>query len=259
MAVDGPSVAHVVLPKGVRFWHPWFDPDRADFRIDGGSGFAVFALLNTDEGKAPTGLVGGRLPEEGRSELFLTQVGLGPGTDWKGFWNVPRGRYRLYVFADEPVRLTLSLRGLKGTKTIRPGGPARYEVKDPERLVDTGAVRNLYSAGTTGSLDGRVAQLQLLWTEESVHLSSHTGFCWYDGQPPDRTTAYMPGCPFADSQDIVEVTADYVGDWFSIASGLRIPVPSGRSGQGMWFASAAAVDEVGHLTAWLDLGLGPAK
>ncbi len=255
VAADGPSVARVDLPKGVGFWHPWFDPDRPDFRIEGGSGLVLFALLNTD-GSEPTGLVGGRLPEDARSELFLTHVGLGPtGTDWEGFWNVPRGHYRLYVFADEPVRLSFLLKGLDGTRRIRPAASARYEVREPERLVDTSPAHNLYWAGATGSLEGKVAQLQLLWTEESAHLSSQTGFCWYDAEPPDETTAYMPGCPFADSQDVVEVTGDFVGDWFSIATGLRLPVPSGHSGQGMWFVSAAAIEDVGHVTAWLDLGL----
>ncbi|HEX2295425.1 MAG TPA: hypothetical protein VHN37_08965 [Actinomycetota bacterium] len=256
MAVREAAVADVFVPKTVRFWHPWFDPDRPDFRLDGGSGLAMFALVNTDDGEAPTGLVGGRLPEEGRSELFLTHVGLGPtGSAWKGFWNVPRGRYRLYVFADTPVRLALLLKSLNGTRNVRPDAAARYEVEEPPRLFGEGVAYNLYSAGATGTLEGSVAQFQLLWTREAAHLSSQTGFCWYDGEPSDATTAYVPGCPFADSQDIVEVTGDFVGEWSSIATGLRLPVPTGRSGQGMWFVSAAAIEDVGHLTAWLDLGL----
>ena len=257
MKVHGASVAAVVLPKTVRMWHPWLDPNEDDFTIEGGDGSATFALVAADAPSSePRVLLGGRLPEEADSAPYLTHFGLGPeGADWDGFWNVPKGRYRLYVFTQEPVTLTLSLRGLAGRTTIIPAGTARYEEKSPKPFVETGPVHNLYSGGATGTLDGEVSQLQVFWTREAAHASSYSGFCWYNGAPPEDKIAFAPACPTADSQDVVEMTGIWAGESLTVGSGLRLSVPTGRSGQGVWFASAAAVSDVGHTTAWLDLGL----
>lgn len=257
MKVQQASVASVVLPKAVRVWHPWLDPNKDDFTIQGGHGSVTFALVAADAPSSePLVLLGGRLPEEADSAPYLTHFGLSPeGPDWEGFWNVPKGRYRLYVFAEEPVTLTLSLEGLAGRTTITPVGGARYEEKSPELFVEPGPVHNLYSGGATGSLDGEISQLQLFWTREAAHVSSYSGFCWYNGAPPVDTIAFAPACPTADSQDLVEMTGVWAGESLTVGNGLRLSVPTGRSGQGVWFASAAAVSDVGHTTAWLDLGL----
>lgn len=257
MKVQEAAVASVVLPKTVRVWHPWLDPNGDSFTIQGGGGSVTFALVSADAPSSePLVLLGGRLPEEADSALYLTHFGLGPeGPDWEGFWNVPKGRYRLYVFTQEPVTLTLSLDGLAGRATITPTGAARYEEKSPKPFVETGPVHNLYSGGATGTLDGEVSQLQVYWTREAAHVSSYSGFCWYNGVPPDDTIAFAPGCPTADSQDVVELTGVWAGESLTVGTGLRSSVPTGRSGQGLWLAAAAAVSDVGHTTAWLDLGL----
>ncbi|HYO61991.1 MAG TPA: hypothetical protein VEU29_08860 [Actinomycetota bacterium] len=238
-------------------WHPWLDPNEDDFKIEGGDGTVTFALVAADAPSSePLVLLGGRLPEEADSALYLTHFGLGPeGPDWEGFWNLPKGRYRLYVFTQEPATLTLSFDGLGGRTTISPTGAARYEEKSPKVFVETGPVHNLYSAGATGTLDGEVSQLQVFWTREAAHVSSYSGFCWYNGAPPEDAIAFAPACPTADSQDIVELTGVWAGESMTVGNGLRLSVPTGRSGQGVWFASAAAVSDVGHTTAWLDLGL----
>lgn len=256
MKVQAASVASVVLPKPVRVWHPWLDPNEDDFTIQGGDGTVTFALVAADAPSSePLVLLGGRLPKEADSASYLTHFGLGPeGPDWEGFWNLPKGRYRLYVFTHEPVSLTLSLDGLAGRTAVTPTSPARYEEKTPKIFVDAEPVHNLYSGGATGTLGGEVSQLQVFWTREAAHVSSYSGFCWYDGAPPEDTIAFAPACPTADSQDVVEMTGVWAGESLTIGSGLRLSVP-GRSGQGVWFASAAAVNDVGHTTAWLDLGL----
>jgi hypothetical protein len=41
------------------------------------------------------------------------------------------------------------------------------------------------------------------------------------------------------------------GEAISVSTGLRALRPPGRSGIGAWFASAAAVHEVGHVALWL--------
>lgn len=253
----GASVATVVLPKPVRVWHPWFDPDEADFTIRGGEGMVTFALVAADApADDPVVLLGGRLPEEADSARYLTDFGLGPdGRDWEGFWDVPQGRYRLYVFTQEPVTLTLSFDAVNGRTVIAPTQRARYEEKAPKVVAHAAPLHNLYSGGATGSLSGKVAQFQVFWTRESVHATSYSGFCWYDGAPPDDTVAFAPACPTADSQDLIEMTGPWAGESLTVGAGLRLSVPTGRSGQGVWFASAAAVSDVGHLTTWLDLGI----
>ena len=257
LKAQGASVATVVLPETVRVWHPWLDPDQPDFTIRGGKGTATFALVAADApATEPLVLLGGRLPADADSAPYLTHFGLGPeGPAWEGFWDVPKGRYRLFVFTKEPVTLTLSLDGLKGRTAITPTGRARYEEKAPKVLAGTDPVHNLYSGGATGSLAGEVSQLQVFWTREAAHASSYSGFCWYNGEPPDDTVAFAPACPTADSQDVVEMTGLWAGESLTVGNGLRLSVPTGRSGQGLWLASAAAVTDVGHVAAWLDLGL----
>lgn len=255
MKADSASVAHVLLSKDVKVWHPWFDPDRPDFTIQGGRGAVLFALVGEDADE-PRLLLGGRLPEEADSSPFLTHFGLGPeGPDWSGYWDVPAGRYRLYLFTSRPATLTLSLDGVAGRSRVVPRRDARYEARTPRPVAETGAVNNLYFAGAEGSLEGQVAQLQILWKHETLHASTHSGYCWYDDVPMEPNTAYVPGCPTADSQDVVELTGVWAGNSLSVGTALRLAGATGESGQGAWFTSAAAVTDFGHVAAWLDLGL----
>jgi hypothetical protein len=247
----GAASAVVAVPERVRIWHPWFDPDAPDFRIRNGSDFAAFALVRLERGSpTSTVLMGGRLPEDGLSAPFLLGTNL-PPNDFTGYYEVPPGLYRLHLIAKGQARLTLSLDELRGGTRFSLDAPSQYEMATPTAFPDTGPVRNLYSAGATGTLESRGIQFQVYWSRDRAHVVSEHGFCWYDGIPPDETTAYLPPCPFADSQQLVGLMLVSAGEAISVSAGLRALRPPGRNGMGAWFASGAAVDEVGHLALWL--------
>jgi hypothetical protein len=108
------------------------------------------------------------------------------------------GDYRLFLITDgAPVKVTLRLRGLRGSKSIRPTAPTPLDLQTPPISLTHTNGPSYYAAGSTfqtGTRGFAVTLLSVRGPKDPVWAPY--GACAYWGgpaKPPDRV-AYGPHC-----------------------------------------------------------------
>lgn len=112
---------------------------------------------------------------------------------------LPAGTYRVYVVTDgAPFTVSLTLRGLRGSVSLRPNAPARGEVVAPAPSVaQPPASPQLFAGGSTRTIGaGGGLNATGVWKDlANGVVPGPAGPCFYEGAPPTgATAAYQLPC-----------------------------------------------------------------
>lgn len=230
-----------------------------DLKVAGKGRFIAFALV--PKNPKSIGLFGARTPKRAASQRILLPL---PGTYFDVLKYYPSdttlspGDYRLYLLPDgKPTRVTLRLRGLSGSTTVRPKLPADYTVTFPQSLVP-GGVRNYYSGGDEGTLRSAGLMFQLAWLRVQAPVAGLlTGvyhFCANGGEFLPKPLMYGPGCAGSGGGLASERRVKPEKYVKLLFQGIA-PLQAGTYGQGIYYISGANIEDAGHITTWLSYEL----
>ena len=178
---------------------------------------------------------------------------------FRGPWNkaatrgsLPAGDYLLHVITEgAPVKVTLELKGLGGTKRLTPQQPVHSEVGNPTTRHYESATKTLYTNGDVYDWSRPGVRFGAVRIESDAWVAGKLGNCAYRGDPPPAI-GFLPGCPAgSDAGLIYTVVRPTPGHsvWF----GITETSVGGRWGIGDSYAAAAAVRDVRAVTFDIEL------
>ena len=240
----------VVVPVPFVLEPQLFDVSRDAFHTSRiGSGFVLMGLTGSDY---PPTLIGMAAPEGSRSRSMLFPFGEdGAGRDSFDTYRFPAGRYRLTLFTDGPVTMSVRLPlPRRSPLSLRPTdrAGARLQRANAPQETQTGSVLGVSSPGPAAE---RWLAVQTVAGRLAPSVSGYAShWCVYEDGPP--ATGYLPSClggaGFGVQQIGPLVDYDYAG--FSAFVGIpgSSPVAVSRSLQG-----AGRIQDQSSLFLWLPL------
>lgn len=241
----------------VRFPRPVDRDDGWDVDVRGTGRMYGFLMRDTRgaDGEAGeiVGTASGRCSEPGckgsRAEPSVTGFNVAPTLE---------GAWELYVVADDnPVTVTITLKGVKGARTERVEGLVDSSIETLPMHAAASNDGHVYSAGAfTDVARGRPDYGTVTaWMRGTNHQVTAFGDCtYYDSMyfglmpaPPDPI-AFAPGCPTSYYKNPRAHYASSAEEDFWFSSGSFGPV----HGLGGWFVTDAAVTSAGAVAFWLD-------
>lgn len=218
---------------------------RGGVTITGAGRYVGFFLRQEKPGGVR--LLGGRAEGSRLGTYLMPLQGLADGPSLR----LPAGSYRLYLLADgKPATVTLRLRGLAGSSTLRPAKRVPYTLASPAATVATPG-GNVAFAGADATLDGPGIAFDFLRTVNSNFQASNTQLCFYDGKPPPAPLAYAPGCPRSAFSPVFTVVAPGIGRTEGASYGGSGDLPAGTYAQGFNFHSIAVAEGYSYVAGFM--------
>lgn len=184
----------------------------------------------------------------------------GSNVEVEGAIELPAGTYLLYLLADDaPVRVTLRLRGLKGSKVLRPRRPVDSGFAVPNADNSTSSPGDdSFWWGDEFDLTGDAGYVfAVLSMDVENWLDVHYGDCAYVmGPPPPRPLAYSPPCPGGIGAFANESTRLPASNSFEVPMFAEIGAP-GQYGYGLYYTGAA--DVTNRFSLFFHMSLDPAS
>jgi hypothetical protein len=137
-------------------------------------------------------IVGGRFARSGPT--FATSI-TGFSTEDPSSFDLPAGIYDLYVLGrEEPVSLTIRLRGLEGVTRLEATAPTDARIRSGSIEPQTSPGGFSYSFGGAGRVHrGNGVIFSALWYRPKAGSASRWDSCFFTGTPPPPE-ATLPAC-----------------------------------------------------------------
>ena len=172
----------------------------------------------------------------------------------------PAGDYELTLIADAaPVMVTMTLGGLRGSTTLRPGGDAPSVTRSvTPTLLPTPQAATELSAGSQANISSALGVLAFsISFRYTARVGDASNSCYYNGSRPAPAGEYLPGCP---GDDAVIGAPSFV----ILQQGVNVPTGEygivlvrGKQvwGQGVWSVGASLIQKSNPASfLWLSAG-----
>ena len=193
---------------------------------------------------------GARCPNGTPSEQLM--LFRGPWNEAATRGSLPAGDYLLHVITEgAPVKVTLELEGLRGTRRLTPQQPVDSEVGNPTTRHYESATKTLYTNGDVYDWAGPGVRFGAVRIDSDAWVAGKLGNCAYRGDPPPAI-GFLPGCPAGSDAGLIYAVANAAPShnvWF----GITETSVGGRWGLGDSYAAAAAIKDVRAVTFDIDL------
>jgi hypothetical protein len=255
LTASRPVVADVRLARPATVATPF--GDSPDLAVAGGGRLATFALVGQDGSTKGVTVVGGALGGKSRFLLPLPQFPAPGGGSFevvKTFadtTSLPAGSYRLYLVPDgAPVRMTLRLQGLTGTRTVAATRRAVAEVAPGTAWpADAPTSANVFAASSARHLAGRGLALHVLRSTLDGEVAWQLVMC--HDNPLSPAVPPVPGCPNGEKHSLTDHRApDLSPDAKLFVQGFA-GLPAGDHGLSVVYTNEARATAVQYLTLWL--------
>jgi hypothetical protein len=259
---NGPGWAVFQLKQPVRFdLNAQEGQPAVNAKVKGSGRLVGFLLRHDGDAKSEPGLFGFVFDEEDHN-AYVEPTGELSEANFEGrhFWvDLPAGVYRLYVLAEGPSSVELTLPGLGPAITVAADQPAAYKSVETPR-IDTFPTTNsaVYGMGVDLATRGFVFTEVDAYTDAS--LVDHSDACEYppgsDFSGSDAFTTGCPGSPDAFSpldpdEYYIPVPPPGVGTGWGI---LDLNAAPGRYGLGGNVTEVSLPPDLYATTAWMSYG-----